>query len=349
MDFMLHEDTQSLAAGARTFLTGENGLERLRQADHASGRELWPQIASLGLLCIEAPEELGGLGKHPVDSVAVAEEAGYVALPEPLAETSGLVVPLLVRFDCDALVRSVVRGNAALGLACALNPFVSRSEALDQVLLVTPARVALASPEDCLGERVQSIDPWRRLRAADLSADLSTQCEVLATGEEAASTCEWLGARGAVLAAAELCGLAHRMIELATDYACTREQFGAPIGSLQAVKHLLANARVRLEFARPVVYRAAAALEDHDTAQRGLACAHAKLAASQAAMLAAENAIQVFGAMGYTHEVDLHYFMKRSWALAGQWGDREYHLRRLDAWVFSKSARIGPGSSYEKE
>ena len=61
---------------------------------------------------------------------------------------------------------------------------------------------------------------------------------------------------------------------------------------------------------------------------------HAKVAATDAAQLTSETAIQVHGAMGYTYEVDLHFWMKRSWALAGAWGDRSFHVKRIDSAVF---------------
>ncbi len=345
MDFSLHEDTKRLAEGARAFLTQENTVARLREAEQSSGLELMPQIASLGLFGIEAPESLGGLGLSAVESVAIAEEAGHVALPEPLTEIAGLLVPMLVHLGRGELAQSVAQGHGVMRIASPLCPFVGHARRQAQVLIVTPRRVALAEPKDCLSPLRSSIDPWRRLARVDLEA----AGEVLASDEAAHEACQWLNARGTVLIAAELCGLARRMIELATEYANTREQFGAPIGSFQAVQHLLADARVRLEFARPVVYRAAAALAQIDLTHRDLLASHAKLAATDAATLASENAIQVFGAFGYTFEADLHYFMKRSWALAGLWGDREFHLQRLDAHVFDGDAAIGPGTSYGQE
>ena len=345
MDFSLHEDTERLAEGARTFLAQENTLARLRQAEQSSGLELWQKVASLGLLGIEAPEALGGLGLSAVESVAIAEEAGRVALPEPLTDTMGLVVPLLVRLNREHDARQILAGRSIVGIASTLCPFVNHArhaQTLQAVLIVTPERIALAEPEKCIKGPRPSIDPWRQLSEIDLAAP----ADVLATGDAAREAYDWTNARGAVLVAAELCGLARRMIELATDYAKTREQFGVPIGSFQAVKHLLADARIRLEFARPVVYRAAGALaETHSPRQDPLA-SHAKLAATDAAMLASENAIQVFGGMGYTFEVDLHYFMKRSWTLAGLWGDREFHLKRLERSVFNENAEIGPGTSF---
>jgi alkylation response protein AidB-like acyl-CoA dehydrogenase len=102
---------------------------------------------------------------------------------------------------------------------------------------------------------------------------------------------------------------------------------------------------VATEFARPVLWRAAQALDD------GLASApahvsHAKLAATDAAMLAAETAIQVHGAMGYTYEVDLHFWMKRAWALAGAWGSRAFHLNRVDAAVIGGTLPIGADATF---
>jgi alkylation response protein AidB-like acyl-CoA dehydrogenase len=73
---------------------------------------------------------------------------------------------------------------------------------------------------------------------------------------------------------------------------------------------------------------------------------HAKIAATDAAILTAETAIQVHGAMGYTYEVDLHYWMKRSWTLAGAWGSRAYHMKRVDDAVFGDAHAIGPEQTF---
>ena len=135
---------------------------------------------------------------------------------------------------------------------------------------------------------------------------------------------------GALMAAAQLVGLAEAMLDQAVDYAKLREQFGQPIGAFQAVKHKLADVAVALEFGRPVVWRAAQALDDR-LASAPVHVSHAKYAATDAAYLAAESAIQVHGAMGYTYEVDLHFWMKRSWALAGAWGDRSFHFNRVSS------------------
>ena len=86
-----------------------------------------------------------------------------MALPEPLTETMGLVVPVLVRLGQHDLVRSIVGGTHRLGLATRLHPFVNHPKGLQQVLLVTLVRIALAPIDTCRAGTAQSIDPWRRL------------------------------------------------------------------------------------------------------------------------------------------------------------------------------------------
>ena len=100
-----------------------------------------------------------------------------------------------------------------------------------------------------------------------------------------------------------------------------------PIGSFQAVKHHLANARLALEFARPLVYRAAWTDRRGDP-ERAVAVSLAKASASDAAA-SRRVALQCHGAIGYTTEYDLHLFMKRAWALAATWGDAAWHRARV--------------------
>jgi hypothetical protein len=166
--------------------------------------------------------------------------------------------------------------------------------------------------------------------ALDRARDLSTvhwplsSDTLLAYGVTAEAMVGLMADRAAAGTAAFLIGLADRMVSMAADYAKERHQFGRPIGSFQAVKHLLANARVKLEFARPAVYRAAWSLA---TAQPTVShdASMAKAMAADAAELAARVALQVHGALGYTWECDLHFFMKRTWALSAAWGDAATH------------------------
>ena len=126
-----------------------------------------------------------------------------------------------------------------------------------------------------------------------------------------------------------LVGLGFAIIDQAVAYATQREQFGRPIGTFQAVKHHLASALVDVQFARPLVERAAHSLAtgDDDAATHAAA---AKAFAAEAAEAAARHALQVHGAIGYTWECDLHLFMKRVWSLAAALGDTEHQWQQVE-------------------
>ena len=148
------------------------------------------------------------------------------------------------------------------------------------------------------------------------------------TGDAAATEAAF--ERGVLGTAAELLGLSRRMLELTVGYAAQRHQFGKPIGSFQAVKHHLANARIQIEFAGPAVLYAAYAMAQ-GLADAGRAVPQAKWLAGNAAAVTGRAALQCHGAIGYTTEYDLHLYLKRSWALARTWGGAGYHADRVAA------------------
>ena len=190
--------------------------------------------------------------------------------------------------------------------------------------------------------RSLALDPARRLFSVAWTPSAATR---VATGEQARSL--WAAAfeRGALACAAQQLGLARRMVDLAVDYSFERKQFGKPIGSFQAVKHLMADVAVLIEFAKAPLYRAAQSLaEGHP--QAALHVSQARLACSEAAQLAAKNAIQVHGAMGYTWEVDLQLYMKRAWALDKVWGDCSLHKARLCQALFGGAISAGAGHTF---
>jgi alkylation response protein AidB-like acyl-CoA dehydrogenase len=176
---------------------------------------------------------------------------------------------------------------------------------------------------------------------------LPTGAAALARDAQARELAERLLNRGALYTAAQCLGVAERMLGISVEYAKERHQFGKPIGAYQAIKHHLASVAVKLEFARAVVYAAVAHVGD--LGPRSLAAvSHAKLAAAETADLAARTAIQVHGAMGYSWEVDLHFYMKRAWALAGAWGDHSFHARCVQSLVCGGAFALGPDQTFER-
>ena len=145
---------------------------------------------------------------------------------------------------------------------------------------------------------------------------------------------------------AQAVGIAQGAVDAAIAYVKQRKQFGKPIGAFQAVKHHLAEVAVAIEFAEPVVHRAAYALARGE-AHASIHVSHARLAAGEAAWLAARKSLQVHGAMGYTWEADLQMFMKRAWALDATWGDRAFHKTRIAECLLAEGAALGPGQTFD--
>jgi hypothetical protein len=188
----------------------------------------------------------------------------------------------------------------------------------DGELHAVPAAAVALTPRPAL-------DGSRSLAQVDWEPSPAT---LVVSGFEAEEFLAALGDRAAMSTGAVLVGVADRLIAMAAQYAKERVQFGKPIGSFQAVKHHLADALVRVEFARPMVYRAAWSLTEGDR-DASLHASMAKSMASDAATLAARTALQVHGAIGYTWEHDLQLWMKRAWALAAAWGDAATHRARV--------------------
>jgi hypothetical protein len=127
---------------------------------------------------------------------------------------------------------------------------------------------------------------------------------------------------GVLATAAQLVGAAEALLSAAVGYAKQRTQFGRVIGSYQAIKHKLADVHIAIDLARPLVYGAALSLQPRDVSA-------AKVAASDAALLAARSSLQTHGAIGFTQEHDLSLLLLRVQALRPAWGTPEAHRRRV--------------------
>jgi alkylation response protein AidB-like acyl-CoA dehydrogenase len=299
--FAFSDEQLALRDAARDLLSKECKPAHVRDAwTNETGRVpgLWEQLDGMGVIGLIVPEAAGGLGLTFVDLVLVLEETGRHAVPEPIVETAAYGAPLVGRADVNVAAAEwyVPWADSADVIFTAAGRFER-----DQVTLV-------ARP---------SVDGARRLFEVQGTAAPIDAGEVLAAYD-----------RGVCGIAAQQCGLADRMLELTADYVRERRQFGVPVGSFQAVKHRLANARIALEFARPLVYRAAASITTEDP-DSSVHVSMAKANADAAALQTARAALQCHGAIGYTTEYDLHLYLKRSWALARSWGDAAFHHGRV--------------------
>jgi alkylation response protein AidB-like acyl-CoA dehydrogenase len=307
MDFRMTDDQLLLAQSVHDYLSGTHGPDVLRQLDAGPNRDpaIWQGLTEMGLPGLLVPNKHGGLGMGLVEAALIAEECGRFCLAEPLVDTAFIAVPWLIARGELSDLAAIAAGDKTIPLPHSINPWVADGD----------------------GAVLVSVDPLRNLAVGSGGNDAH------------------LLDLAALMNAAQLVGLAEAMLMQATDYAKLRTQFGQPIGGFQAIKHQLASCAVAINFARPVVWRSAAAMQAREE-HASVHVSHAKLAATDAAVLTAETAIQVHGAMGYTYEVDLHFWMKRSWALAGAWGDRAFHLRRIDEAVIGGSLPIGPERTF---
>jgi alkylation response protein AidB-like acyl-CoA dehydrogenase len=130
----------------------------------------------------------------------------------------------------------------------------------------------------------------------------------------------------------EAVGIASKVLELAVDYAKTREQFGRPIGVYQAVSHRLADTFVETELARSLAYWAAWCVAEQDE-QAAVAVAAAKAYCGDAAVAACERSIQVHGGIGFTWEHVLHHFYKRALSIQAFRGYAREHRAQIAAWL----------------
>jgi hypothetical protein len=163
-----------------------------------------------------------------------------------------------------------------------------------------------------VGEQLPSVDTTRRLFEVAGAEPFDDQALDRAT----------------LAAAAQLLGCGERLLADSVEYVRQRKQYGRTIGSFQAIKHQLADVRIALDFARPLVYGAALEVSTGSTSG-GRSVSAAKVGAGDAAYLTSRVALQVHGAIGYTAELDLGLWINRVRALVGAWGSSSYHRGRI--------------------
>jgi hypothetical protein len=290
MRFVLTDDQRDLAAAFEGLLAASDTVAVARawaDGDSAPGLALWKRLADLGLTVLAT--EAG-----PVEVCLGFEALGRHAVPGPWVE-SAAYLPL-------ALGREVT-GVATLALPAHV-PLALDADVADTVYVGT-------LPAEVVGDRRASVDRTRRLYP------------VAATGPGSPEVDERAFDLAVLATAAQLLGAGERVLADSVNYVKQRKQFGREIGSYQAIKHALADVRIALDFARPLV---------HGAALGEVPASAAKVAAGEAAYLATRTGLQVHGAIGYTAEFDLSLWITKVRALLTAWGTPAVHRARvLDA------------------
>ena len=340
MNFIFTEEQIQFKDAIKSFLAEECAPASIRdgwQKNKSFNLERWKNLIELGVLSSNLPEKKGGLGMDQVTLALMVEEMGYAGLPEPVAEQIFLVndvIPFLPKNITEAVESNYNDGTQYIALAHPLAPnplFLNDAAGL---ILLDSSECKFIAKDDMDFEIISSNDPTREL------FKVSSMNDAISTSENFDELNSAVSSRGSLMTAALLIGLAQKMIDLSSVYVLDRAQFGKPIVSFQAVKHMLADVAVKIEFAKPAVYRAAYSLSQNNP-KSALHCAHAKLMCTQAAELACKNSIQAHGAMGYTWEMDLHIYMRKAWSMMACWGNEDRQQELIYKTLSSTSEELG--------
>ena len=299
MDFTLDDDQVALGDELRRLLGTACDPDRRRAAIDLPGavdRDLWRLLGDTGVFGLVLGEDDGGVGLGLADATIVFEELGRAGVPGPV------VASMLA----SSLVAGAATGERVVGACEAASPqLVEHLAGLDVLLVLDADGIRSVEPALVSGQLLpRPLDP---LTPVHLVSELPRGVEVGDGG--AADT--WRR-NSALLAAAVQVGLGAAAVGMAVAYAKEREQFGKPIGSFQALKHLLADAHTSVELARVAVQAAGVTIDERGAVEEvRRAVASARLVASRAAHTATTTCIQVHGGMGYTWELDAHLLLKR--------------------------------------
>jgi alkylation response protein AidB-like acyl-CoA dehydrogenase len=334
VDFDFSPEQYMLRDTVRDFLQKESSPKRVREAwESETGRspERWRQLGEMGLLGLTIPEAHGGAGMDEVDMVLVLEEAGRNVLPEPLLEHAAVGAPLLARAGTEAQksqwLPRLATGEATISVGLASEPYVQDANA-EVVIVEQDGELHLATQDRLTLTPLHSADGARRL--FKVTAELDGETRMGEAGEHA----RWAFEHAAAATAAELVGIADAMLQQTIGYVREREQFGRKIGSFQAVQHKLAETFLLVESAKSAIYFAAYALAQ-DLPDKHIHVSVAKAYAGDAERRANYESLQLHGGIGFTWEHDLHLWLKRGRALEAQYGDSDWHRRRIADWVYA--------------
>jgi alkylation response protein AidB-like acyl-CoA dehydrogenase len=314
VDFRLDEGELELQQTVARWCSDRFPLDAVGVREAAPvDRSAWTALADMGVFGMLLAESEGGIGLTAVDAAIVFEQVGSHLVSGPVLWTL-LAAPFLAGARSgEQLVGGVDSRHVEGG-----SVVVEYADEIDVVLVVGDEGVVAHHTRDLPSPTsIDALDPLSRMG----------RITGLASGEHVGgrAEAEQLRTFGALLTSAMLSGISARSLDVARNYALQRHQFGAPIGSFQAVKHMLADMYLRSVSAQSAMYAAAAVVQHAGGDDPLRAVAGAKLLAADAAILNAGAAVQVLGGMGFTWHMLPNYLLKRAWALENDFGTIEEH------------------------
>jgi 3-oxochol-4-en-24-oyl-CoA dehydrogenase len=321
----------------RSWASSFAAVQAARDVEHGKAdawRAAYQGVAELGIFGVALREEHGGGGGTADDLCAMVDEAAAAMVPGPVATTA--LATLLIGDSHAGLLEELASGQRTAGIAASADVRYEAGRAFGSagyVLGADPHGVLLLPA----GGRLLLVDATadgvtvEPLKATDFSRPLawvlldSAPADVLPVAAQRAEDL------AATVLAAEAAGLARWTLQTATEYAKVREQFGKPIGSFQAIKHMCAEMLLRSEQISVAASDAAAAVANPDERQLSIAAAVAASTAIEAAKANAKDCIQVLGGIGITFEHDAHLYLRRAYGIAQFLGGLSRWLRRVAA------------------
>jgi alkylation response protein AidB-like acyl-CoA dehydrogenase len=370
MDFNFSDEQQMLLDTTRRFVAKDYAFEARRQIKEKSERgfspNVWQGFADLGLLSLNVPEEEGGLGAGPIETMLVMTAMGEGLVLEPYLASaviatktittlgnsaqraamlptmaSGELIAVLAhdepgtRFDWQAIAtRALPVGN---GFVLTGHKSVITHGASADMLLIS-ARVAAPGqngplaiftvPCDAAELRQTSYTMVDGVRASDiwLKQVYVPANALLDASTEVEARIGEILDMGLAAVCAEAIGALDRILATTVEYAKNRKQFGVPIGQFQALQHRMADMVLHIEQARSMTYLAAVRCQESDPVARRRAMSAAKVVIGQACRFVGQQAVQLHGGMGVTDELDVSHYFKRLMAIELQFGSTDHHL-----------------------
>lgn len=325
MDFHLDEDQLALQDHVQRFCRSRWPLEQV--AERPTGgldRARWRELVDVGAISLMADEAHGGLGLGVVEGALVFEQLGRHLVPGPClwSALGALLVPEVARGEW------VAGGTQESGAPLR---FVEHAADLDVLVVLRPDGVSRIDRADLPAAAPgEPLDP---LNGVGVFSALPGGTPIGGAREAAR-----LRRTGVVLASALQLGVAGAALDVAVRYALEREQFGVPIGSFQALKHMMADMYVRVGLARSATYAAAAVLDDPAVGDAERSISAAKLLAGEAAVENARASVQVLGGMGFTWQMPPHFLLKRALVLDQAFGTPTSHALAIASTLGEEAA-----------
>ncbi|MBK5258134.1 MAG: acyl-CoA/acyl-ACP dehydrogenase [Thermoanaerobaculia bacterium] len=357
MDFDLNKMQRLLKETARQFLSRQCKPERVRrlmETDTAYDAALWQAIADQGWTGLIVPESHGGLGAGIVELAVVAEEMGRACVPGPFLSTifatalqpqhlekiaageikaTVAILEQTANWDLESIRLKPSRDGEAF-LLSGTKLFVPDADVADVLFCVARSADGLVVVAVERGAAGLTIDP---MRSMDETRKLYRVTFDGVRGE-ALRNADIVSAMNVATVAlcAEMVGGMQWILDATVEYAKTRQQFGRPIGSFQAVQHQCADMVLLTESARSATYYAAWALTQNAPGAQ-LAVSVAKSYCSDAYREVANRGIQLHGGIGFTWEHDLQLYYKRAKSSETLFGDSTFHRERIASFVVDES------------